>query len=613
MNMNLRFLFIILIIFVFIGCATSHPQKNSTTSQLPESSDTNSVKIEQTSKPFISASNSNVNIQAPSGDLTIVEGADAQSDPDDSDDPLLSNYGQTQLDEALDHCQASQEFWQKGELDKALEELDQAYALILNVDAESDSELAQQKEDLRFLVSKRILEIYASRNNVVTGNYNAIPITLNNHVQAEIQSFTAGNEKTFFANAYKRSGKYRPQIVAALEEAGLPTELSWLPLIESGYNTVALSPARALGLWQFIPSTGYKFGLKRDLHVDERMDSFKSTQAAIAYLKELHQMFGDWTTVLAAYNCGEGRVMRTIRTQNVNYLDNFWDLYGILPAETARYVPRFLATLQIVKNPKKYGIDSIELDCPMEFETIEVSKQFHLRDIAKSIGAEERILKDLNPELRHGILPPESYTLKVPPGTASILTAALDSIQVCSLPQAQAQRSIRNLKYHKVKRGESLSSIARRYNVSLRQIAHANRINIKKPIIAGQSIKIPVHASASTPSKNQAVRKQFLRHVVKRGDSLWNIANRYGTTTHKIQKSNKLSGTNLYVGQVLSIPTADGAGSTQNFADKTYKVKSGDTPFTIAQKNNMSVDRFLQINRLTPKSKIFPGQKFSIE
>lgn len=611
--MNLRFLFIILIIFVFIGCATSHPQKNSTTSQLPESSDTNSVKIEQTSKPFISASNSNVNIQAPSDDLTIVEGTDAQSDPDDSDDLLLSNYAQTQLDEALDHCQASQEFWQKGELDKALEELDQAYALILNVDAESDSELAQQKEDLRFLVSKRILEIYASRNNVVTGNYNAIPITLNNHVQAEIQSFTAGNEKTFFANAYKRSGKYRPQIVAALEEAGLPTELSWLPLIESGYNAVALSPARALGLWQFIPSTGYKFGLKRDLYVDERMDSFKSTQAAIAYLKELHQMFGDWTTVLAAYNCGEGRVMRTIRAQNVNYLDNFWDLYGKLPAETARYVPRFLATLQIVKNPKKYGIDSIELDCPMKFETIEVSKQFHLRDIAKSIGAEERILKDLNPELRHGILPPESYTLKVPQGTASILTAALDSIQVCSLPQAQAQRSIRNLKYHKVKRGESLSSIARRYNVSLRQIAHANRINIKKPIVAGQSIKIPVHASASTPSKNQAVRKQFLRHVVKRGDSLWNIANRYGTTTHKIQKSNKLSGTNLYVGQVLSIPTADGAGSTQNFADKTYKVKSGDTPFTIAQKNNMSVDRFLQINRLTPKSKIFPGQKFSIE
>jgi len=611
--MIFRFLFIILLIFIFTGCATSQPQKNHITSKLPEPSATNPTKIQQKSNPVISASNSKEGLQAPSEDSAIIEGTDAQSDTDDNNVSLLGNYGQAQLDEALDHCQASQEFWQKGELDNALEELDQAYALILNVDAESDSELAQQKEDLRFLVSKRILEIYASRNDVVTGNYNAIPITLNNHVQAEIQSFTAGNEKNFFANAYKRSGKYRPQIVAALEEAGLPTELSWLPLIESGYNVVALSPARALGLWQFIPSTGYKFGLNRDLHIDERMDSFKSTQAAIAYLKELHQMFGDWTTVLAAYNCGEGRVMRTIRNQNINYLDNFWDLYGKLPAETARYVPRFLATLQIVKNPEKYGLDSIELDCPMEFETVEVSKQFHLRDIAKSINTDESILKDLNPELRHSILPPESYTLKVPPGTGAILTAALDSIQACSLPQAKAQRPIQKLKYHKVKSGESLSAIARKYNVSLKQIVRANRIKSNKSIFAGQSIKIPVSGSASSASKNPAPRKQSLRHVVKRGDSLWNIANRYGTTTQKIQKSNKLSGTSLFVGQVLSIPTADDAGSTQNFAKKTYKVKNGDTPFTIAQKNNMSLARFLQINRLTPKSKIFPGQKFSVE
>ena len=324
-------------------------------------------------------------------------------------------------------------------------------------------------------------------------------------------------------------------------------------------------------------------------------------------------MFGDWTTVLAAYNCGEGRVMRTIRDQNVNYLDDFWDLYGKLPAETARYVPRFLATLQIVKNPKKYGLDSIDIDCPTEFETIEVSKQFHLRDIAKSIGTDEKLLKDLNPELRHSILPPESYTLKVPAGTGATLTAALDSLQACSLPQAQAQRPIQNLKYHKVKSGENLSSIARKYNVSIAQIARANRIKSNKRIVAGQSIKIPSHAFTSNAAKNPASRKHSLRHVVKRGDSLWNIANRYGTTTQKIQKSNKLSGTSLHVGQVLSIPTADDAGSTQNFASKTYKVKNGDTPFTIAQKNNMSLNRFLQINRLTPKSKIFPGQKFSVE
>jgi membrane-bound lytic murein transglycosylase D len=121
----------------------------------------------------------------------------------------------------------------------------------------------------------------------------------------------------------------------------------------------ALSSARALGLWQFIPSTGHKFGLNRSQYVDERMDFVKSTHAAVAYLKELHNIFGDWSTVLAAYNCGENACCGSFATQNVNYLDNFWDLYQRLPRETARYVPRFFATLHIVKNPEKYGLDQI--------------------------------------------------------------------------------------------------------------------------------------------------------------------------------------------------------------------------------------------------------------
>jgi membrane-bound lytic murein transglycosylase D len=138
-------------------------------------------------------------------------------------------------------------------------------------------------------------------------------------------------------------------ILEKLEAAGLPAELSWLPLIESGFKVKALSRARALGLWQFIPSTGYKFGLKRDQYIDERIDFEKSSDAAIAYLKELHNIFGDWSTVLAAYNCGEGRVLRVIRTQNINYLDDFWDLFGRLPFETARYVPRFLAAAPVAQ------------------------------------------------------------------------------------------------------------------------------------------------------------------------------------------------------------------------------------------------------------------------
>jgi len=316
-----------------------------------------------------------------------------------SDEHAVNNSGrikvQSVLDEALDFCQAAQDFWQKGELENALEALDQAYSLILDVDTDDDPNLMQQKEDLRFMISKRILEIYASRNIVVNGDHNAIPIVLNKYIKAEIDLFTKGGEKNFFIRSYKRSGRYRPFIVSELKKAGLPVELSWLPLIESGFNVIALSKARALGLWQFIPSTGYKFGLKRDIFIDERIDPVKSTKAAIAYLKELHNIFGDWNTVLASYNCGEGRVLRVIRGQNINYLDDFWDLYQKLPRETARYVPRFLATLHIVKNLEKYGLDSIETVSPLEYETISVSKQAHLKDIAKNIGTSEKILKEI--------------------------------------------------------------------------------------------------------------------------------------------------------------------------------------------------------------------------
>ncbi len=167
-------------------------------------------------------------------------------------------------------------------------------------------------------------------------------------------------------------------------------------------------------MWQFIPSTGYKFGLTRDTYIDERMDPVKATAAAIAYLKELHHMFGDWMTVLAAYNCGEGRVLRTINSQNVNYLDNFWDLYEKLPRETARYVPRFLATLHIMKNKALYGLDSVKLDPPITYTVAPVARRSHLKNYASVIGVSEETLKLLNPELRKAITPSTTYNLKVP-------------------------------------------------------------------------------------------------------------------------------------------------------------------------------------------------------
>jgi membrane-bound lytic murein transglycosylase D len=515
---------------------------------------------------------------------------------------------QTDLDEALELCQLSQEYWQQGELENAVEALDRAYHLILSVDTSDQPKLIQQKEDLRFMISKRILEIYASRHIVVNGSHNAIPVVVNRHVQAEINLFTKGGERRFFIESLKRSGRYRDRIVSALKEAGLPEELSWLPLIESGFKTHALSRSRALGLWQFIPSTGYKFGLNRNKFIDERMDPAKATRAAIDYLKELHSMFGDWSTVLAAYNSGEGRVLRVIRSQNINYLDNFWDLYEKLPRETARYVPRFLATLHVLNNLEAYGMDQVIVDQPLEFETVIVNKQVSLGNVAKSMGVNEKVLKDLNPELRYKILPDDSYSLRIPSGNAKLLLSQIDDIPVSRTPQ-------RAYVYHRVRQGETLSVIARKYRTSVRSIMRVNKMRRSNYIVAGKRLKIPQRGY-----KKQTVKVipkprngQAANHLVRKGDSLYIIAKQYGTTTKKIQELNNLKTTTLHIGQMLTIfsgkpqtpPAVDGLA--------TYEVLAGDSPFVIAKRHNMLLDRLLYLNQLYPGKNIYPGQKLYIE
>lgn len=521
----------------------------------------------------------------------------------------LNNTIQQQLDEALDVCDAAQEFWQNGELESALDALDRAYSLILTVEPNDPAKMLQQKEDLRFLISKRILEIYASRNIVVNGNHNAIPREVNANIQKEIDLFTVGREKQFFIESYKRSGKYRSMILAKLEAAGLPAELSWLPLIESGFKVQALSRARALGLWQFIPSTGYKFGLKRDQYIDERIDFEKSTDAAIAYLKELHSIFGDWSTVLAAYNCGEGRVLRVIRTQNINYLDNFWDLFGQLPFETARYVPRFLAALHIIENPEQYGLSDVDVYPPLQFETVDVHRQAHLKDVAVPLGTTLDALKGLNPELRYSVLPAEKYTMRVPIGKKELFLASIDEVPVSSPPQ-------RAFVYHRVKRGDTLSTIARRYHTSIKNIMWANNLRRSSYIVAGQRLKIPqrgvVVTQAQAASSSSASGQWTRKHVVKRGDSLWILAKRYGTTTREIQEMNRLSTTRLSIHQVLKVPSTDASEHAAK-GSETYYVQRGDSPFVIARRHNMSLNRFLKINNLTPGSTIYPGQSVHID
>jgi len=461
---------------------------------------------------------------------------------------LTTPYDENQrlLDSAIDFYEIAKAFWERGDLESALTALDESYALILDVNQDADQTLLQQKEDLRFTIAKRIMEVYASRFSVVTGNQNAIPMMMNKHVEKAIKSFTGGEGK-FFINSYVQSGKYRPAIVEALREEGLPEELSWLPLIESGFRTRALSRARALGMWQFIASTGYKFGLERNAWIDERMDPEKSTKAAIAYLKELHGIFGDWTTALAAYNCGEGTILRVIKRQKIRYLDNFWDLYTYLPRETASYVPRFMAVLHIINDPERYGITLPPMDKPLPVDKVMVEKQVSLKNVAKTIGCSYDEMKALNPELRRDVTPTTPYQLRVPSEKKEVLLAKLPAIPTWVAPTP-------SYVVHRVRRGESLSVIASRYGTSVRAIMSMNGLKKSSYIKQGWKLKIPTSKRGYSNVQTAHLNGDASTYVVRKGDSLWKIAHRFGTTTKALQSINQLPSTRLDVGQILAIP-----------------------------------------------------------
>ena len=510
---------------------------------------------------------------------------------------------QQKLDSALEFCQASNDFWEHGDLVNAIDALDQAYSLILEVNPDQDAEILQQREDLRFTISKRVIECYAARFTVANGYHKAIPLVMNKHVKRALDLFK-GREKQNFLSAYRRSGKYRPSIVAALKEAGLPEELSWLPLIESGFKLRALSRARALGPWQFIASTGYKFGLKRDRWIDERMDPEKSTRAAIAYLKELHQIFGDWDTVLAAYNCGEGNVLKRIRTQKINYLDNFWDLYTKLPTETAFYVPKFLAVLHIMSDPEVHGFTLPPVEEAIPTECVTINKQVHLKTMSRYLEVSYDVLRELNSELRRYSTPDRAYVFKVPEGKGELLLSKLGDMPVWCPP-------VPTYVMHRVRKGESLSVIARRYKTNVKAIMAMNRLKKRNYVKAGWKLKIPAGKKFASLDSSSSQSANSARYVVRKGDSLWKIANRLGTTTKTIQSWNQLKSTHLRIGQILMVPKS--SASFTEIKTKPYTVLAGDSPYMIAQRHQMNLSQLLRLNNLTPRSTIFPGQILTVK
>jgi len=596
-NRNNTFIIIYVVLFLaalsFYGCRTG-----SKTSKAPEHVPPAPVQTQPEpakEKPDTSEKELEIKPEQPAAADEAEETVQEETEEKETAEPSEL------LEEAMNIYREALRAWDQGHIDDAISSLDNAYKTILQIELPPDSPLIQDKNDLRLLIAQRIQEIYASRASAIGENHGSIPLVENKYVLKEIESFL-GTEKKLFQEAYQRSGLYREMILNELEKEGLPQELSWMPMIESWFKIRAYSRARALGLWQFISSTGYRFGLKRDRWIDERMDPEKATRASVQYLKELHSYFGDWTTALAAYNCGEFRVQRIIRNQRINYLDNFWDLYPMLPRETSRFVPRFIATLLIINNPEKYHIDLPVPEPPLDYETVTINHPVKLSSLSTKMGLPAEKLADLNPELRHKSTPDSEYTLKIPKGTFELASSTLDSLPRWIPPEA-------TYFIHYVRRGETVSEIASRYGTSISSIARLNGLGRRYLIRQGQRLKIPGSSrsrSVPIPSRNLSREGNKLIYTVKRGDSLYLIANVFSTTIQNIKNLNNLTSNRLDVGQKLIIQSGVAEGTS------FYTVKTGDTPYKIARQFGMKLSVLLNINGLTKHSKIYPGQKLWI-
>ena len=368
-----------------------------------------------------------------------------------------------------------------------------------------------------------------------------VPITYNKKVQSVI-SYYKKQGKSYIQHWLNREQKFKEIMLPILKEEGVPLELFYIPMIESGLRTDAKSFASAVGPWQFIESTGKAYGLKKTFYIDERRDFEKSTRSAARYLKHLYDIFDDWYLAFAAYNGGETRINRHLNCKQCGYPKgelSFWDLHR-LPKETQNYVPSLMAIIFISKNPEKYGFN-VNPDPSYEWEIKEISKSVKIDDIEKCSGINKKTLLEYNPEILREYIPVEkgsTYKFRMPVD----YNPEFDSL-FALIEETDSDEVV--FKKHRVRKGESLWSIAIKYGSTITAICEVNKLNRNKPIRIGKVITVPVGSYKSPPKK--------IYYTVKKGDTLSEIAVKYRTSVSKIKRWNGLRNNLIYPGKKLVI------------------------------------------------------------
>ncbi|MCB9062184.1 MAG: LysM peptidoglycan-binding domain-containing protein [Halobacteriovoraceae bacterium] len=417
----------------------------------------------------------------------------------------------------------------------------------------------------------------------------------NDRVNKWIEYFVS-RDKDRFTRYLTRGLKYKEVIQTMLEEDQLPSILYYLPLIESGFALHAHSHASAVGPWQFIRGTSKRYSLKTNSYIDERKDPIRSTEAATKYLKDLYNVFHSWELAIAAYNCGEIRVLRAIMRGKSR---DFWELADkkLLPNETINYVPKFLAAAIVGEDFEKYNLSVPSIETFPDVESVEVSGGVHLSQIAKKLEITLDELKEVNPGLKNNYT--DGSTKLTDIWIPSNLVARANQIKntfVRSVDYKNIKSIDDSPSIHKVKRGENLNLIAQKYKMSISKIIHINNLR----------------SSRIYPGQNLALRTRHYKKVegskfyfVRKGDGLIAIANKFGISLNDLKKINNISGQRIYIGQKLSIQN----NSQKNVLE--YRVRRGDNLHRIADRYNVTVSSLIEKNGLR-NSKIFVGQIIKI-